>query len=217
NAASDKAVPTDIYGDPLPSGAIARLGTVRFRPPGWLDDVLVSPDGRALISAGGRSVEIWDAQTGRRKWEIVSPEAPPHSLSRIDLSPDGKLLIVNRDRNKMRFWDLASGAEVHPFGNAAPECIRAIFSPNGKLLATLEAGNPRTISIWDIRKGKKIRTTEGGGALAWFGRSMAFSPDSNLLAFLHENGVRVLDVGAGKMLYELNPGTKAPLGCTAFS
>src|SRR5579883_1286863 len=214
----DKSAPTDLYGDPLPSGAIARLGTVRFRHPGWLDDVLVSPNGRTLISAGGRSVEIWDAQTGGRKWEIVFSEAPPRYLSGIDLSPDGKLLLVNRyERNKMRFWDLTRGAEVHPIGDATTEGIRAAFSPNGELLATLDAGNPKTVSIWNIRKGKKIRTMEGGGALAWFVRSLAFSPDSKLLAFPHENGMHVWDVVAGKKLYELNPGTNTPLGCAVFS
>jgi RNA polymerase sigma factor (sigma-70 family) len=215
---SDKSAPTDLYGDPLPAGAIARLGTVRFRHPGGVDDVLVSPDGRTLISVGGRSVQIWDAQTGRRKWEIVSPEAPPHFLSGVDLSPDGKLLLVNGyEGNRLRFWDVSRGAEVHPFGDTAPEGIRAAFSPNGKLLATLDEGNPKTVSIWDIRKRKKIQSTEGGGPLAHFVRSLAFSPDSRLIAFPHENGVRIWDVAAGKELYQLNPGTKTPMGSVVFS
>jgi RNA polymerase sigma factor (sigma-70 family) len=209
---------TDLYGDPLPAGAIARLGTVRFRHGGWLMDVLVSPDGRTLISGGGHSVEIWDAQTGRRKWEITFPQAPPHYVSGIDLSPDGKLLVVNRyERNKMRFWDLASGAEVYPFGDAAPEGIRAKFSPDGKLLATHDAQRPSSVSIWDVHKGKKIWTIEGTGSLSWFVRSLAFSPDSKLLAFPGETGIRVWDLVAGKELYRLDAGTKTPLGCVVFS
>jgi RNA polymerase sigma factor (sigma-70 family) len=217
-AASNNHAPTDLYGDPLPAGAIARLGTVRFRHGGWLMDVLVTPDGRTLISAGGRSVEIWDAQTGRRKRKIAFPQAPSHYVSGVDLSPDGKLLVVNRyERNKMRFWDLPSGAEVYPFGDEAPEAVRARFSPDGKLLATHDAQRPFSVSIWDIQKGKKIRTIEGTGALSWFVRSLAFSPDSKLLAFPGETGVRVWDLVAGKELYQLDAGTKTPMGCVVFS
>lgn len=216
--ASDKAAPTDLYGDPLPAGAIARLGTIRFRHGGWLTDVLLSPDGRTLISAGRSSVEIWDAQTGRRKRKITFSQALPHFVSGIDVSPDGKLLAVNHYQpNKMRFWSLVSGAEVHPFGDAAPEASRAAFSPNGQLLATLDSANPATISIWDIRRGKKLQTMEGGGTFAWYVRPLAFSPNSKLLAFPRDTGILVWDIEAGKELYRLDPDTKTPQGAIVFS
>ncbi|MHB1422290.1 MAG: sigma-70 family RNA polymerase sigma factor [Gemmataceae bacterium] len=219
--ASDQAAPTDLYGDPLPSGAIARLGTVRFRHGGSRHfDVLVSPDGGTLISAGGRSIEMWDVQSGRRRRQIAFSEPSPYYVSGIDLSPDGKLLAVNRyEGNQMRFWDLASGAEVHPFGDAAPAAGKAVFSPDGNLLATLDsgAGNPKTVSIWDFRKGKKIRTIEGGEARSWAVRSLAFAPNGNLLAFPRATGVRVWDLAAGKELYQLDPGTKTQMGCVAIS
>ncbi len=209
----DQQAPTDLYGDPLPSGAIARLGTVRFRHGGYLTDVLVSTDGRTLISAGDRSVEIWDAQTGRRQRRFASSR---FFVTDITLSPDGKLLAASYDTvEKMRFWNLVSGVEVHPFGDAAPQTVRAAFSPNGELLATLDTMNPLKLRIWDIRRGKEIRTIEGGKG--WWVRSLAFSPNSKLLAFPGETGVRVWDVAAGKELFRLDLGAKTRLNCVVFS
>src|SRR5262249_51497788 len=55
---------TDLYGDPLREGAIARLGTVRLRHGGG--PVVFSSDGKQLISVNsGLVAQTWDVATGR--------------------------------------------------------------------------------------------------------------------------------------------------------
>src|SRR5262249_47432523 len=55
----------DYYGDPLPPGVLARLGTVQLRH--RLARVVFSPDGKSLVSAGtDQVVRFWDTATGRQ-------------------------------------------------------------------------------------------------------------------------------------------------------
>src|SRR5947209_15108060 len=56
----------DKVGDPLPAGAIQRLGTARFRHGSRIQCLAYSPDGKTLAAGGGDDViRMWDAQSGK--------------------------------------------------------------------------------------------------------------------------------------------------------
>src|SRR5438105_14735744 len=62
--------PVDVLGDPLPPGAVARLGTMRFHHhcDSGVTAVTYSPDEKLIASAGGvdiHTVRLWDAATGK--------------------------------------------------------------------------------------------------------------------------------------------------------
>lgn len=57
----------DAYGDPLPPGAVARFGSVRWRAPETVTSLMFTPDGRFLIGQlCGPSFVIWSYPDGKR-------------------------------------------------------------------------------------------------------------------------------------------------------
>lgn len=74
-----------------------------------------------------------------------------------------------------------------------------VYSPNGKLLATLAADG--VVKLWLVDKGKEIISVPGYQVVG-----LAFHPDSRSIACLSKNGVlRIFDVSTGRVLHRLTP------------
>jgi WD40 repeat protein len=193
----------DRYGDPLPVEAVARLGTLRLYHGQRVDRVVLSPDAKLVVSfarsynSGNR---LWDAVTGR--------ELPLKEEFRMTpvFKAEGKLLALpKRDGNELICQDLAGGEPVRlPLD--APEIPRNwpnadrpgdVVSPDGTLRAVLEE-NQKRIQVYDVRSGKKLEPLADQDKR--FFSSLAFSPDSKLLAASSPSGVRLWDVAQRKLL-----------------
>src|SRR5262245_29991249 len=62
----DKKARLDAYGEPLPPGALARLGTNRLRNGGQVSDIAFAPDGKILATCGADgTASLWDVATGK--------------------------------------------------------------------------------------------------------------------------------------------------------
>src|SRR5689334_6370209 len=70
-SAAEKKPRTDLYGDPLPPGALARLGTIRLRH--RAATIAYSADGKTLLSfsRGDKTIRQWDPATGRERRRIL--------------------------------------------------------------------------------------------------------------------------------------------------
>src|SRR5262245_22829595 len=79
----------DVYGDPLPEGARARMGTARLRHQSDVRAFAFTPDGKALIGAEHwtGSVVFWDLASGR---ELRRLRTHLRTISSMSMSADGK-------------------------------------------------------------------------------------------------------------------------------
>src|SRR5690242_11422319 len=54
----------DLYGDPLPDGAIARLGTTRLRHEGIIQSLFFLPGDRAVVAFAKDGLWMWQSPGG---------------------------------------------------------------------------------------------------------------------------------------------------------
>ena len=82
----------DRHGDPLPPGAVARLGTLRFRAPGEIVALAFAPDGKSIAVASQGGLFLMDPG-GKRLKHLSVPNGFWGRQSPLLFSPDGKRLM----------------------------------------------------------------------------------------------------------------------------
>ena len=141
----------------------------------------ISPDGRWCITGGGNYTGILR--------ELASGQAlssvPFNWRGRAAFSWDGSQLAVPFAAGVVRLWDVPALKERAPLRGFLMGAHSAAFSPDGRRLAVGSAGH-ESLKIWDLDSGLNVLTLPGEGGPCW---ETAFSPDGNILAARHEQGM----------------------------
>jgi RNA polymerase sigma factor (sigma-70 family) len=149
----------DAFGDPLPEGALARLGTVRFNHGDGLNSLHFSPDGHTIISEGAGTVRLWDAATGKESGHFATPE--PSWDEQTALSQDGKTMIsLNQEwaNDTVRTLDLAQGKQLRKRSVPAQRNVMSVdrrnaISPDGRSCALLTS---KQVKVVDSATGRDL-------------------------------------------------------------
>ncbi|WP_203874778.1 nSTAND1 domain-containing NTPase, partial [Planobispora takensis] len=153
---------------------LARRGTLTGHA-GAVSQVLITPDGRTLISAGrDRSVRLWDVRSGTLLARLMGHDT---WLKAAALSPDGRTLATGGEDGVLVLWDVPGRARIAALPGHDRQIREIAFSSDGRTLAT--AGDDHNVVVWDADRRVRLRTLTGHRAAV---RGVAFSPDGRTLA-----------------------------------
>jgi WD40 repeat protein len=192
--------------DPLPAGAIARLGSLRLQQDDGISMLAFSPDGTTLVTAGGLSA----GQQRLMRGFVVGRMG---RFERRGLDPR---------QTRITLWDPVSGKELRKLqgiGTTAPPTgLRAVarvaFSPDGKtlLLLGVQTTGQETVPVFqvsDVATGKELSQVKCPGLpLGGSGSGIEFSPDGKTIAVASNMQERVQVVKGVLQLWDSGTGKK---------
>jgi WD40 repeat protein len=185
-AAPPKPPRLDRHGDPLPAGAIARLGTVRFQFEKVEDSrsalerrfrafhpahpLTLAPDGSTVTTIfrnekGGQRLVFMDTTTGKILRYV---ELADIRVEDIHFTPDGKGLVVTAGWHNFQLLDAQTGKVIRSVDVEKDEEVPVLaLSPEGDRVATQSRKKVyhAPVKIWDLKTGKELATLPGRGAL----------------------------------------------------
>lgn len=203
------AVAADRQGDPLPPGAVARLGTTRLRHGQVVPLVSFLPGGKTLLTAcRDGTLRQWDVSSGKelRRIAVAEPKRTDNgggfvlrlgsggpSAADAALSRDGTVLATLGKGGWVHLWDAVTGKERRKLPPTGSGVAGLALSTDGKILA--ELGTDRTVRVLDVATGKQLarlgqppRENPNGAFLVLGGSGgpgpsrLAFAPDGTTLA-----------------------------------
>ncbi|HKB05846.1 MAG TPA: hypothetical protein VKD90_26860, partial [Gemmataceae bacterium] len=183
---------TDNHGDPLPDGALARFGSLRFRT-GWDDPYhyvphwALSPDAKTLALDGiGKGLTVWDIESGRALVRVAPAESAVFSVA---FSPDGKHLVrVERDR--VSLFDAATGRERRAWDLLRPQ-VASFLPGTSRFVVTVHGQD--YVHLFDAERPAELGTWEAEAAL------VAPTPSGRFYLGESDDGLHLVDAGTGRV------------------
>jgi WD40 repeat protein len=169
------------------------------RTEGAPDSLALSPTGRRVAAYRGRTIELWDVETGRK---VRSLEGHDLRVLVAKFDPAGRLLATAGEDGDVHVWRAEDGEEAAVLSGHAGTVKDLDFSRDGRLLAT--ASSDGTARLWLAEAGMELLRMLGHrGPVA----RVAFSPDGGSLLTLSDDGTgRIWDASADRRpVTELKP------------
>lgn len=117
-----------------------------------------SKDGTTLFAAAGDAGVRGVAYAIQTSDGSIKKTFSGHAdaLHTLALSPDGSLLATGGYDQKIRLWNVASGAEMKVLTGHNGSINGLSFRPDGKVLASASAD--RTVKLWEVPSGARLDT-----------------------------------------------------------
>src|SRR5207244_4989615 len=117
----------DLYGDPLPAEALARLGTTRWRIGGFISMAAASRDGKLIAYSSNRNdITIADRVTGTTLRTLKTGFLFLGNNDAFVFSPDNKYLAGPSGNNTIVLVDAETGKQVRQTKSSKPNRFGAL-------------------------------------------------------------------------------------------
>ena len=146
-----------------------------------------------------------EAKSDGRGEKLIELKGHTGRIPHFSFSPDSQFVATASFDESARLWDVKTGKAIRTFTGINSAVICAVFSPDGKRLATSGGFTDPSIHVWDIADGAELTVlrghTSGVGALA-------FSADGKrMVSGSVNNVVKVWDLELGKEIWTMNEHT----------
>jgi WD40 repeat protein len=213
---------TDRYGDPLPEGAVARLGTRRFRAPGEIMSLAYTPDGKTIAVASHGGLFLFDAASGKRLRQLSLPNAMWDREMPLAFSPDGKRLARRtgkqdgqRYKDVVFVWELAGNGKPREYD--AERAMWIGWSSDGEPQAVCLEKDAFCLRNLASGSSRRFECKEFHQPEFYFWIACACAPAGKTLAIADEQSrVHIWDTAAGRQRCAL-PFKNAHIHALAFS
>jgi WD40 repeat protein len=163
-------------------------------------DILITPDGKGLLTMGNRAVKYWDLSSGRclrefsiaeiEIWDDLPPGAPMMAIT-----PDGKSLMLPSEGG-VAIRDLSTGRDERGFSpGGRPGPFALYVTADGKRL-TAVSGSTGFLASYDLETGASV----AGFPLNVTEPFQAFCVGDRLLATATRWSLSVWDAQTGRLL-----------------
>jgi WD40 repeat protein len=157
--AQDKTPLADAQGNPLPTGAVARLGAAGTHYNGQAVALAVSPDGKiaALFTDQRAGLYLWDVDTSKLLRQVEGAG----SVRTCAFAPDGKWLAAGtqeEDGGRLFLWDVAKGKLLRTLSGHDGPVLAVAWTGDGKQVVSV--GADAVVRWWSAATGMPLRTWE---------------------------------------------------------
>jgi WD40 repeat protein len=158
--------------------------------------VAFSPDGKLLVTAGGKVARLWRVDDGMLLYELTGHDG---RIVVASFSPDGRRLVTASLDKTARIWDTETGELEHVLGgHRGARITSASFSPDGRLVVTTDTDH--NSRVWIAETGERLWLLSQANAV----NAAAFSSDGRWLATA-AGTAGVWELGNGHPLFKLRP------------